>query len=442
MPDDIYVINLIAKDGQTIQVQDSGLGPDWLILLGGYVAPSDIRLSWTSDNGATLTSSGLYYIENDTGALVGSRVIVNAPVENVRGSLSEDFIQGNELDNILYGDAAADGPGANDTIWGFDGNDWIYGGKGRDIITGDDGSDFLFGNAGSDTISGGAGVDIIEGGGGADLLSGGGDRLDRVAYYDSPEGVKIRLTYGEASIGIGGDAAGDTITGFGYVIGSDHDDVIIDTVAGTIAFGYNANVFEGAGGNDRLILGGGNDTGYGGSGDDHIEGGEGRDKLFGNDGNDFLDGGAAQDKLTGGAGTDFIKGGDGGDELDGGVGNDTLIGGAGADTLTGGAGADNFSLRDPTDSGSSVRARDTIIDFESKTDTIDLVAIDADLTTAHNDAFVFMGKLPFSGAAGELRLVDTTDGILVLLNLDDDLAPEMSFLLADIFLVREADFAL
>ena len=442
MIDDFYIINLIAKDGETVTVQDSGLGVDWMILSGSYDARSDIRLAWGVENGVTFTSSGIYYVLSAANVLVGSRAIVNAAVENVRGSTSEDFIQGNELGNILYGDAAADGAGGDDIIWGFDGNDWIYGGAGADEITGDGGGDFLFGDAGSDTISGGAGGDIIEGGAGADSMSGGTDLQDKVAYSDSSAGVTIRLTFGEATIGIGGDAAGDTLTGFAYVIGSDHDDIITDMVAGTIAFGYNSNVFDGAAGDDQLTMGGGNDTAYGGAGFDLITGGAGRDKLFGNDDSDVLDGGVADDTLNGGSGADLLQGGDGRDVLYGGAGDDTLFGAIGADTQTGGTGADSFSFREPTDSRGTDRTRDTITDFESQIDTINLRAIDADATTARNDAFVFIGRLPFSNTAGEVRLVDRADGTLVLLNLDTDRTAEMSILLTGVFLVREADFVL
>jgi Ca2+-binding RTX toxin-like protein len=75
-------------------------------------------------------------------------------------------------------------------------------------------------------------------------------------------------------------------------------------------------------------------------------------------------GGAGDDKLTTGAGNDSINGG---------AGNDTLIGNAGADMLTGGDGADTFHFNAVTDSqGVTV---DTITDFLSGTDTIDLNAV-------------------------------------------------------------------
>lgn len=97
-------------------------------------------------------------------------------------------------------------------------------------------------------------------------------------------------------------------------------------------------------------------------------GSEFRDYLLGND---------VDNVLTG-------LGGD--DELRGGEGNDTLVGGLGADRLTGGNGADLFVI---DDAGST----DTIVDFESGSDQIDLSAFD----------FTFVGDAAFSNSAGELR---------------------------------------
>ena len=58
-------------------------------------------------------------------------------------------------------------------------------------------------------------------------------------------GVTVRITYGSATIGKGGDASGDLIGGFTDVIGSAHNDRITDTVSGTVAYGGNDNTFDG-----------------------------------------------------------------------------------------------------------------------------------------------------------------------------------------------------
>ncbi|WP_395647711.1 FG-GAP-like repeat-containing protein [Terricaulis sp.] len=77
--------------------------------------------------------------------------------------------------------------------------------------------------------------------------------------------------------------------------------------------------------------------------------------------------------VLGEAGMDLIVGGAGGETLNGGADADALIGGGGADALTGGAGADVFVYRAATDS--SAASFDTIADFETGVDRIDLTAI-------------------------------------------------------------------
>ena len=176
----------------------------------------------------------------------------------------------------------------------------------------------------------------------------------------------------------------------------------------------------------------------GGNLDDVLRGQGGNDHLFGHDGNDLLDGGPGNDILdggpgtdtatyaaalsgvtvslavtapqaTGGAGTDtliavenligskyadiltgdgadnVLTGGGGVDTLVGGGGADRLIGGAAHDNLTGGSGNDVFVFTSLTDS--TLNAPDTITDFVSGQDKIDLSAIDANAATTGDQAF-------------------------------------------------------
>ena len=94
----------------------------------------------------------------------------------------------------------------------------------------------------------------------------------------------------------------------------------------------------------------------GGTGADTITGGSVGDTIVGGNGNDTIDGGAGNDDLQGGLGNDTIVGG---------IGDDTITGGAGNDTLTGGVGADDFVF-------SATNGRDTITDFVSGTDDLDV----------------------------------------------------------------------
>ena len=94
-------------------------------------------------------------------------------------------------------------------------------------------------------------------------------------------GVRVSLNYGVVTTGSGGEAQGDQILGFTNIVGSSGNDTLTDARTGAIAFGYNANVFRGEFGNDRLNLGGGTDSGFGGQGTDTIAGGQGNDRLTG-----------------------------------------------------------------------------------------------------------------------------------------------------------------
>ncbi|MDN4999505.1 VCBS domain-containing protein [Bradyrhizobium sp. GCM10027634] len=116
------------------------------------------------------------------------------------------------------------------------------------------------------------------------------------------------------------------------------------------------------------IAGGGNvsQTVYGGAGDDTINGTGVSDTIFGGSGNDTIKGNNGDDVLYGGSGQDTI---------DGSNGNDTIIGGFGADKLTGGNGDDTFVYLSVADSRAG--RFDTITDFVSGTDKIDLTAFGA-----------------------------------------------------------------
>ncbi|MCU0839196.1 MAG: M10 family metallopeptidase C-terminal domain-containing protein [Rhodospirillales bacterium] len=84
--------------------------------------------------------------------------------------------------------------------------------------------------------------------------------------------------------------------------------------------------------------------------------------------------------MTGAIGNDTLKGGDG---------NDTLTGGIGADNLTGGKGADRFVYNTVADSGVKANKEpiDTITDFKSGEDLIDLTAFGLTSITVVANAF-------------------------------------------------------
>ncbi|WP_334406816.1 VCBS domain-containing protein [Bradyrhizobium sp. AZCC 2289] len=116
------------------------------------------------------------------------------------------------------------------------------------------------------------------------------------------------------------------------------------------------------------IAGGGDvaQIAYGGAGDDTINGTGVNDIIYGGSGNDTIKGNGGDDTIYGGSGSDTINGNNG---------NDTIIGGFGADLLTGSNGNDRFVYLSVADSHAG--QFDTITDFVSGSDKIDLTALGA-----------------------------------------------------------------
>lgn len=90
-----------------------------------------------------------------------TQTLVN--IENVNGTLGQDTLIGNDIANVLSGNA------------------------GNDFLVGNGGSDILIGGAGGDQMSGGAGADTFV----MDLMSAG---KDIVLDFSSAEGDKINIS--------------------------------------------------------------------------------------------------------------------------------------------------------------------------------------------------------------------------------------------------------
>jgi serralysin len=123
--------------------------------------------------------------------------------------------------------------------------------------------------------------------------------------------------------------------------------------------------------------------------------------------------GAVIEEAQGARGDDMLTGNVADNRLIGRAGDDVLSGDAGDDRLTGGSGADTFVF--------TVAGRgDRITDFGRGADRIDLAALDADSTTAGDQAFVLLETGPFTGQAGELRIVAGDGSARLLGDLDGD----------------------
>ena len=175
--------------------------------------------------------------------------------------------------------------------------------------------------------------------------------------------------------------------------------------------GNGDDVIRGGLGNDTINAGNGNNVVFGEGGNDTITGGSGVDAFDGGIGNDRLFGGGGNDTLAGGLGTDVLFGETGNDLLFGDQGNDFVYGGAGADTLSGGVGADAFYYKNGTDSSAAMR--DTITDFQSGVDHVDIRNI---ATTGNGTSAVVGTTIAFAGNVADFGSAQGTivagDGII------------------------------
>jgi serralysin len=330
-------------------------------------------------------------------------------------------IQGTEFDDDMQ--LLGDVKGANT----------INAGDGDDHITAFYAGDKVYGGAGDDSIQISSQVAKADGGTGFDLLN---------FWSSGAEAVTItsgRLNFQGHTAAFAGFEALQIVTGDGndLITALGGDDFVM-------AGGGNDTI-RGQDGFDLLLGGDGNDTIFGGNDDDQLYGGTENDILYGDDGDDILKGGAGDDFGNGGAGADKLYGADGddrlygmagADRLEGGAGDDELTGGAGADILLGGAGRDVLmgdngdGLAGERDafvftalSDSLVDSPDTIVDFASGQDVIDLSALDANATKSGNQGFTFVGQSDFT-AAGQAHVVFDGDWFLEV-NVDADLGADL-----------------
>jgi glucose/arabinose dehydrogenase len=147
------------------------------------------------------------------------------------------------------------------------------------------------------------------------------------------------------------------------------------------------------------------------------------------DGADSLAGDAGRDTIWGGAQDDTLDGGTDDDRLFGGSQDDVLIGGLGRDNMSGGAGADTFVFVAAAESGAT--RRDSIADFATDEDKIDVSAIDARAGQAGVQDFTFIGAGDFTGE-GQVRAVQAGSGTVLYLNIAGTGTAEMSIRLAGV----------
>jgi Ca2+-binding RTX toxin-like protein len=330
--------------------------------------------------------------------------------------------------NLGLTTAQATGGSGSDTLLNFEN------------LTGSNYHDKLTGNALANTLSGGLGNDQLNGAAGADRLIGG-DGSD--FYFVDNAGDVVSETNAVASTG-----GIDTVYSYigAYTLTDNVENLLLLATGAANGTGNSLNnVIDAAAGNNILNGAAGIDTvSYAfataavtanlGLTTAQATGGSGSDTLLNFEN---LTGSNFHDKLTGNALANTLNGGAGNDTLAGGAGNDLLIGGTGLDMLYGGTGADTFDFNALNEMGLGAALRDVIGDFKtSEGDKIDLSTLDANLATAANDAFSFIGASAFSSnATGQLRFA----GGVLYGSTDADTAAEFEIQLVGVSNLQTAD---
>ena len=366
------------------------------------------------DRSIILTSTAIALVLSACGRETRSTTEVPLADEtsNVPTAFDDKLVGSDDLDTFtaLAGDDEIYGFGGNDQIIAGTGNDTIYGGDGDDNIQPGAGDDKIYGEGGNDTILS-AGADIEDGGEGIDTIIFGPDQTTLPVTINLDTG-RYHFTSQIASVT-------QNLFSIENVTSEGGADLTIYDTAGVNVITTNTgnDTIHSKGGNDNITTAAGNDTVYLGDGTYIVDLGAGNDKVYlttnassinGNTGTDeaivrAFDGFVdiyidlqfstyfVPSKLTAQDGMDVslesfekvtidgnvaatILGTSAGDTLVGDAGADVITGRGGADTLTGGSKSDRFVF-ESGDTGITEATADTITDFSTGTDKIDITSV-------------------------------------------------------------------
>ncbi len=200
-------------------------------------------------------------IEDIVGSDQADTLIGTTGVNRIDGGLGDDrisaragadiLIGGGGIDTVTFG-ASATGVKVDLTAGVGTGGD-AQGDTYATIedVVGSNSADTLLGGAGANRLDGGLGNDAVAGRGGADELIGGGG-TDTLSFGTSVLAVTVNLTTG---IGTGGDAEGDTYSGFENINGSNNGDTLIGNgVANRLAAGLGMDTMTGGAAADTFVF--------------------------------------------------------------------------------------------------------------------------------------------------------------------------------------------
>ncbi len=341
-----------------------------------------------------------------------NEVPLSDETSNIPTEFADKLIGSDELDTFtaLGGDDEIYGFGGDDQVIAGKGNDTIYGGDGDDNIQPGDGDDKIYGEDGNDTIYLSAGADIEDGGNGIDTIIFGPDQTTLPVTINLDTG-KYHFTSQIASVT-------QNLFSIENIVSEGAADLTIYDTDGVNEITTNTgnDTIHSSGGNDTITTGAGDDTIYLGNGTYSVDAGAGNDKIYltkvastinGNTGTDeaivrAFDGFVdvyidlqfstyfVPSQLTAQDGMELslqsfekvtiegnvaatILGTAADDTLTGDTGADVITGRGGADILTGGSRSDTFVFA-ANDTGITEATADTITDFSTGTDKIDIDA--------------------------------------------------------------------
>ena len=284
----------------------------------------------------------------------------------IGGNMERDHRLTDQDDRLLTSD-----PSDNRVLAG-DGNDVVVDDDGNDTLAGQAGADLLIGGGGSDVLIGGKGNDVLRGGTGADVF------VVRAQDFDGAT-VFVADTIEDFEPGV------DTIEISGFDGITDASQLTFQTLPAGVAIDLGGSRFvllsgitspEDLGPNDIQIVNQGRNlelpdaepVGLSDEADNFITDDDGMTTINANAGDDVVFSAGGGDEINGGDGSDVLLGGDG---------EDTLTGGQGNDVLTGGADGDLFRFSAEDFASDAPFVADTITDFQSGLDRIELSGFDA-----------------------------------------------------------------
>ena len=376
---------------------DGGDGTD--ILTGGLGA----------DNLIGGAGNDVYGVDNALDSVV--ELAGGGTADRINSSVSYSLALLDNVENLLLTGTAAVNATGNAFANALTGNtaaNTLDGGNGNDILIGGLGADSMIGGGGNDTYGVDNALDSV-----VELAGGGTDRIDSSVSYslallDNVENLTLTGTLANSATG---NAFANTLTGnaaANTLDGGDGNDILIG--------GLGADSMIGGGGNDAFVVDNALDSVVelaGGGTADRVNSSISYSLALLDNVENLLLTGTAAITGTGNAFANTLTGNAAANTLDGGDGSDMLAGGLGVDHLTGGVGIDRFILNSLAESAVGTGLRDVIADFVSGTDKIQLTAIDANSSTAANDAFSLIGTGAFGNVAGQLRyFADGGDTVL------------------------------